>query len=387
MPVGIVSRATGRAGLTMVALSMLSLSGCSESAATETAVQQFEVETSGQEKASWTRWTAWGEPYPNMPPIVPPNVRARSYAPVPDNAKGPAVDPAKGYRLENYGDGVFMVSDGVYQSLIVVSDRGVILADAPPQLGAKLLTAAQEVAPSAKVVALIYSHAHLDHIGYAGEVLKANPSMEIIAHEETRRILARARDSQRPLPTQTFNSEGTDYNVSIGSQKLALQYPGPNHEPGNIGIYHPKSQVLMLIDVVFPGWIPFRRLAVSQDIVGYYDLVKSINQRWDYKVLVSGHLTRVGTPDDVNVQREFLFDLYNAAATGLGTASFGGNTVPRNSRDNPWVLFRDYLDQVNNECVNALRNKWSKRLGGFDVWIYEQCSVVEQSIRIDGLKP
>jgi len=48
--------------------------------------------------------------------------------------------------------------------------------------------------------AMVYSHSHIDHIGYAGDILKTNPSMIIVAHEETRKLLARAKSPDRPVP-------------------------------------------------------------------------------------------------------------------------------------------------------------------------------------------
>ena len=37
-----------------------------------------------------------------------------------------------------------------------------------------------------------------------------------------------------------------------------------------------------------------------------------------------------------------------------------------------------------NHCVNKVSPKWASRLAAYDVWIYEQCEALEQSIRIDG---
>jgi len=83
-------------------------------------------------------------------------------------------------------------------------------------------------------------------------VVKTNPGMQIVAHEETRKTLASANDPNRPLPTQTFNTLDVDFPLVVGNQQLLLRYPGPNHDAG-IGIYHPGQKVLMLVDVVYPG--------------------------------------------------------------------------------------------------------------------------------------
>ena len=53
-----------------------------------------------------------GVPYPKMPAIAPIGVRVDRYLEVPDAAKGPAVDAAKGYRTEKLGEGLYLIADG-----------------------------------------------------------------------------------------------------------------------------------------------------------------------------------------------------------------------------------------------------------------------------------
>jgi hypothetical protein len=72
------------------------------------------------------------EPYPFMPEIAPIGERTSKYLDIPESARGPAVDPAKGYRLQDLGYGLFMVTDNIYQSMFRVYDRGVVVVDAPP---------------------------------------------------------------------------------------------------------------------------------------------------------------------------------------------------------------------------------------------------------------
>jgi hypothetical protein len=35
------------------------------------------------------------------------------------------------------------------------------------------------------------------------------------------------------------------------------------------------------------------------------------------------------------------------------------------------------------QCVDALTPKWSSKLAAFDVYIWDQCYAMEQSLRID----
>src|SRR4051812_16156234 len=77
-----------------------------------------------------------GAPYPNMPAIAPIGVRVGKYMDVPESAKGPSVDPAKGYRTQDLGTGLYMVTDNGYQSMFMVYETGVVVVDAPPSYSA-----------------------------------------------------------------------------------------------------------------------------------------------------------------------------------------------------------------------------------------------------------
>src|SRR5688500_4737157 len=51
-----------------------------------------------------------GVPYAHMPPIASIGVSVDKYFDVPGSAKGPTIDPAKGYRTQKLGDGLYMVT-------------------------------------------------------------------------------------------------------------------------------------------------------------------------------------------------------------------------------------------------------------------------------------
>ena len=317
---------------------------------------------------------AAAEPYPNMPSIASIGVRIAKYMDVPASAQGPALDPAKGYRLQDLGKGLYMITDNAYQSMFLVYDRGVVVIDAPPGYAAHIPQAIAEVSDK-PITHVIYSHSHIDHIGGA-KTLGGHPT--IIAHEETLRLLNRAADPNRPLPTVTFSDK---YMLRVGDQVLELSYHGNAHEPGNIFIYAPLQRVLMVVDVVFPGWMPWRRFALAQDIPGYFVQVEEI-RKLDWDTLVGGHVTRTGTHADVALQAEFIGDVKQAAATALATTKLGVGLNPLD-KANPWAVFDNYIDRVAGQCVNALTPKWSSRLAGYDVFVWDQCYAMEQSLRIE----
>jgi glyoxylase-like metal-dependent hydrolase (beta-lactamase superfamily II) len=317
-----------------------------------------------------------GHRYPNMPAISPIGERIEKYLDVNESAKGPSIDPGKGYRLQKLGNDLYMITDNAYQSMFMVYENGVVVVDAPPPFAQHIPKAIAEVT-NKSITHLIYSHSHIDHIGGARS-LNLSKSTIIIAHEETKRLLLRANDPNRPGPTITFKDK---YELKVGSQVLELSYHGIAHEPGNIFIYAPAQKTLMVVDVIFPGWMPWRRFALAKDIPGYFAQVEEVNKmKWD--VLVSGHVTRTGTHADVALQLEFMNDLKNAARQALMSTKPGEGLAAEDGT-NPWAVFDNYIDRVVIQCVNELTPKWSTKLAGFDVYIWDQAYAMEQSLRIE----
>jgi hypothetical protein len=127
--------------------------------------------------------------------------------------------------------------------------------------------------------------------------------------------------------------------------------------------------------------MPWRRFAVAQDVEGFFAQVEEI-KAIDFDTLVSGHVARTGTKADVELQLEFMKDLKATVADALKTTKPGEGMEPADL-ENAWAVFDDYIDRVVIKSFNALTPRWSKRLAAFDVYIWDQCYAMEQSLRID----
>ena len=127
--------------------------------------------------------------------------------------------------------------------------------------------------------------------------------------------------------------------------------------------------------------MPWRQFALAQDIPGYFAQVKEI-KRMKWETLVSGHVTRTGEHADVELQLEFMNDLREAAREALKTTEPEEGIDPSDAA-NPWATAGNYIDRVVIQCVNKLTPKWSNKLAGYDVFIWEQCYAMEESVRMD----
>ncbi len=307
--------------------------------------------------------------------------------PIPKSAQGVPVPQDKGYLVEEIADGLYWVTEGAYTTMFLTTGKGVIVVDAPPTIGEKMLKAISDVTEEA-ITHVIYSHSHADHIG-AARIYPKNA--KYIAHVDTKAQLARMNDSSRPfpygmfvggapvpMPTGTFKES---YTLQVGKQMLKLEYHGNNHEPGNIYIYAPKQKVLMIVDIIFPGWTPFKGLAVAEDTPGYmkaHDVILS----YDFDKLVTGHWGRLATRKDVEAQRDYMQDIQANAGQALQTVDFHA-IAKETGFENKALLFDRYLDAVTQKCAELTEPKWVSRLGGVDIWTYDHCYEVIMALRLD----
>ena len=313
-----------------------------------------------------------------------------TYAPVPSTGTGPAVNMSIGYRVEALGGGNYLLTDGVYQSWFLVTCNSIIVVDAPPTLGHNMLKGIRTVSDF-PISHVVYSHAHADHIG-AAYLLKGK-NTTFVAHAETAKALAQAPlDKTRPAPNVTFTGNHT---LKVCNQTLQLSYKGPNHQPGNIFIYAPQPKILMLVDIIYPGWIPFDYLGESQNIPGYiaaHDQVLA----YDFDTLISGHINRFGTREDVTVQKEYMTDLRDNCAEAIRLSALPPNAtnplsvyasltgIEAANPGNSWALFNYYIDELLVDWAdNKTTSKWLGRLAGADVYGKRNTVIMLESLRID----
>jgi glyoxylase-like metal-dependent hydrolase (beta-lactamase superfamily II) len=301
----------------------------------------------------------------------------RKFAPVPEFARGPDI-PDAGYRVTELGGGAYGITSGLVNTMFLVTKHGVVVVDAPPDLGGKLLTGIEEVTPK-PVTHLIYSHAHADHIGSAR--LLARDGLKIVAHELTARFIREANDTSRPLPGETFS--GTRSELSVGGQRLVLEYTGDWHQAGNLFIHLPEQKILTAIDSFTVKNAPFFRLLFSARVPAYFDAMDQMLE-YDFETVVSGHMALFGTPEDVQTNREYIRDLRASAADALRMVDLreaaAAAGVPDNNRQ---ARLKVWMDAVVARAAELMPASWDNRLGGTDIFLADNLNAVAWSLAND----
>jgi glyoxylase-like metal-dependent hydrolase (beta-lactamase superfamily II) len=302
------------------------------------------------------------------------------YAPVPAASIGPALNAA-GYYVGRIRGNLYWVTDAFYQAMFLTTPEGVVLVDAPPTIGHNLLRAIDDVTKTngmpSKVTHLVYSHSHADHIGASAILGK---DVVRIGHSETRRLLRLDRDPNRPVPTETFDDR---YVLNVGGERLELAHHGPNHSPDNIFVYAPAQRTLMVVDVLYPGWVPFKNLAVSQDIPAWVK-AHDVAMEYPWQTLVGGHLGRLGVRADGDIQKQYMADLDAAVRNASAMLDPTPYFQKYGPSGNSWAIFKTYLDAVARQAAEPVVAKYTGILAAADVFTVDNAYALLESQRIDG---
>ncbi len=293
---------------------------------------------------------------------------------LPLTSLGPEIPYEKGYLVEEITDALYWVTDGLYNAIFLVYEEGVIMVDAPPTIGNNIFKAIKDVTDK-QITHLIYTHAHTDHIGASGLFPEG---VQIIAQEETKKILEKRNDTRRIVPTITFKDS---YELKLGNQTLLLDYHGKNHMDGNIFVYAPKQKVLMLVDIVFPGWVPFKNLGIAEDVPAYIE-AHDIALNYDFTTFVAGHVTRLGNRNDVEVSKTFVNDLKVTCQQAFGKVDFM-KSAQETGFDDKWKMYNTYFEKVVDVATKEMHNKWKGKLGGLDTYLRDDVWKMCESLSVD----
>ncbi len=299
------------------------------------------------------------------------------------------------------GNGAYVVTEGVYQAFFLVGRRGVILVDAPPSLGVpgattqtgETLLGAIAAVTDRPIRHLVYSHEHKDHIAGAAAIRDAFPYVRIHSSKETLGSLVRAHaqdsNDSRPLPNRIVHHKSW---VRSGRQVVQLSDRGTAHSPGDLYIWAPRQKILMLVDVVFPKWVPFSSLALTDDVRGYINAHDQI-LAFPFETFIGGHLTRLGGRDDVEKNLEYVLAVRDAAGAALGTVGFGDisdETAVMSDADafvyfqNPFALFDEFLQDVTQVCADIVESdERFASMAALDVFTASHCFTMQNSLRLD----
>ena len=181
----------------------------------------------------------------------------------------------------------------------VVTPKGVVVVDAlgSPTLAKKLIGEIARITPQ-KVVAVIVSHYHADHVYGLQEFKKIGAKIyaqgegrNYLSSETARQRLIASRIDFAPWVNANTNLISADvwidkqFKLNIGGIEFLINRVGPAHAPEDLMVYVPSEKVLFAGDLVFRGRIPFVGNADSKGWLAALDEIERLNP----DIVIPGH--------------------------------------------------------------------------------------------------
>ena len=199
----------------------------------------------------------------------------------------------------------------------VVTPKGVVVVDAlgSPILAKKLIAEIARITPQ-KIVAVIVSHYHADHVYGLQEFKKIGAT--IYAQGEGRNYLSSETANQRLIASRIDFAPWINAStqlvaadvwieqktqLKIGGVEFLISRVGPAHAPEDLIVYVPSEKVLFAGDLVFRGRIPFVGNADSKGWLSALDAIEQLKPQ----IVIPGHGAYSTKPrEDVQFTRNYL---------------------------------------------------------------------------------
>ena len=306
-----------------------------------------------------------------------------SYRPVLNTTleKSIEVPYEKGYAIQEVKPSIYVLTDGIWQSIAIVTTDEVVLIDAPESFGQNIQKAVREVT-NAPITTLIYSHGHSDHIG-GSQHLSDIKDLEIISLNGVAEFLREQADPRRLVPNRTFNGALV---IRKGDKQIHLSNHMNYHSnEGDLFVSIPNDQFLMVVDVLAPGYVPFKNLDLSNNVHNYLKVFDQILE-YDFDVFIGGHLTGIGSREDVIENKEYVMDLYetvNRIHSSTDMLKVMGGAAEKIGWNNKYLLFDTFLNKVIEDSYKEIESRWIDRLAGVDVFSRSHVSTMLNYVRWD----
>jgi hypothetical protein len=129
----------------------------------------------------------------------------------------------------------------------------------------------------------------------------------------------------------------------------------------------------MAVDTVTPGEVPFMNFGATSDFGRYAGIFDKL-LAFDFDVLVPGHISVLGTRQDVIDTRDYTFDVRDTVLHEMETMFPRFEKIYADTNYvNGNLAYRITIEQMRDECAAAMVDRWSDRLSVVDVYASSHC--------------
>lgn len=281
--------------------------------------------------------------------------------------------PERGYNYYKIAENAYFVDDDFENMVFFVTEEGVVVYDAKPDVTPFLLKVIPEVTDK-PITHVIYSHHHRDH----SEGMHLFPeSAELIANERTAKFLAIANDPKRPMPDTTWSD---NYVLKTGGLRLEFKDMGRNwHSQTDTIMYAPQQKILFAIDMFHPDAAPWIHFGESSDPMFAFMLPGILLETYDFNFVITGHERIVGTHAHMETYKELIEDMQKTIFEIVKSPAFhtaAKETATRYSEGAEHWIYKENIMTASNMCADKFIEKWAGRVRNVRLNAVENCQTM-----------
>ncbi len=271
-----------------------------------------------------------------------------------------AAMPERGYDYFKIAENAYFVHDEFEHMVFFVTDDGVVVYDAKPDVTPFVLKVIPEVTDK-PITHVIYSHHHRDH---AQGMYLFPKTAKIIGNDETLKFLKIADDPKRPLPDIVWKDS---HELETGGLRLEFKdYDRNWHSQSDIVVYAPQQKILLATDTFHADAAPWIHFGEATDPMMTWMLPQILLDDYpDFEFIINGHERIVPTRAHWETYKELIDDMKKITFEVAKSPAFHAmaeETARRYSDGAEHWIYKENIMTAAKMCADKFNQKWVGRV-------------------------
>ena len=217
--------------------------------------------------------------------------------------------------IEKVKDNLYKIGGAGSNTTVFITAEGVVLVDTKLANNGEAILKQVQTVTDKPVTMLINTHTHPDHNGSNDYFKAARPTIEVVAHENTKKwVAANPKSNPAMTPDRIFTDKMT---LGKGKDRIDLYYFGAGHTNGDAFVVFPSLRAMCVGDLMAWNMAPLIDPPTGGSVIALPDtLEKALKGIKNVDLVIEGH-GNVNTWQGFRAYAEFNRALLTAAKAAL----------------------------------------------------------------------
>ena len=199
---------------------------------------------------------------------------------------GPRIPPTGA--IEKVKGNLYKIGGAGSNTTVFITAEGVVLVDTKLADNGEAILKQVQTVTDKPVSMIINTHTHPDHNGSNDYFKKARPTIEVVAHENTKKwVAANPRSDPAMTPDRIFTDKMT---LGKGKDRIDLYYFGAGHTNGDAFVVFPSVRAMCIGDLMAWNMAPLIDPATGGSVIALPDtLEKAQKGIKNVDLVIEGH--------------------------------------------------------------------------------------------------